>query len=65
MPEYVGLSKADREAAQLADSVRRGKRIAQMRAEGLTPREICSLLGISYRQLKHYEMRVREAGHAP
>lgn len=65
MPDYVGLSKAAREAAQLADSLRRGRRIQQMREEGLTPREICSLLGISYRQLKHYEMRVREATDAP
>lgn len=65
MPEYVGLSREDREAAQRADSERRGRRIGQMREEGLTAREICSLLGITYRQLRHYEMRAREAGRAP
>lgn len=49
-------------------TVRRGLRVLELRSEGLTMDEVCSRMGLTYRQVNYAWRKVarpKEARHAP
>lgn len=45
--------------------IRLGRRVSQLREEGLLMEEVCERLGITYRRAHYAERKAREAAHAP